>query len=84
MDASLQGDNVEIPPWIRLSSNADSRETGQRTVSVGQFDWGGLLPKSNGGVQRYPQPGWQSGIERKGRRVLDCETHQSSRNESWS
>ena len=28
-----------------------SRESGQGTVSVGQFDWGGLLPKSNGGVQ---------------------------------
>ena len=24
------------------------------TVSVGQFDWGGRLPKSNGGAQRYP------------------------------
>ena len=33
---------------------------------------------------RYPQPGWQSGEERKGIRVLDCETYQSSRNESWS
>ena len=31
---------------------------------------------------RYPQPGWQSGIERKGRRVLNCETYQSSRYES--
>ena len=53
-------------------------------MSVGQFDWGGLLPKSNGGVQRYTQPGRQSGVERKGRSVLDCETHKSSRNESWS
>ena len=61
-----------------------SRESGQGTVSVGQFDWGGLLQKSNGGVQRYPQPGWQSGVERKGRRVLDCETYQSSRCESRS
>ena len=26
-----------------------------RTVSGGQFDWGGRLPKSNGGAQRYPQ-----------------------------
>ena len=59
-----------------------TRESGQRTVSVGQFDWGGLLPKSNGGVQRYPQPGWQSGVERKGRRVLDCETDMSNRYES--
>ena len=61
-----------------------SRESGQGTVSVGQFDWGGLLRKSNGGVQRYPQPGWQSGFERKGRRVLNCETYQSSRCESRS
>ena len=61
-----------------------TRESGQGTVSVGQFDWGGLLQKSNGGVQRYPQPGWQSGFERKGRRVLDCESHQTSRCESRS
>ncbi len=57
-------------------------ETGVGTLSVGQFDWGGLLLKSNGGAQRYPQPGWQSGEERKGRRVLDCETYKSSRDES--
>jgi len=61
-----------------------SRESGQGTVSVGQFDWGGLLQKSNGGVQRYTQPGWQSGVERKGRSVLNCETYQSSRCESRS
>ena len=24
----------------------------------GQFDWGGRLPKSNGGAQRFPQNGW--------------------------
>ena len=52
-----------------------SRESGRRTVLSGQFDWGGLLPKSNGGVQRYPQRGWQSRIERKGIRVLNCETY---------
>ena len=57
-------------------------ETRQRTVAVGQFDWGGLLQKSNGGVQRFPQPGWQSGVERKGKRELNCETYQSSRCES--
>ena len=57
--------------WL-LTATCESRS---RTVSVGQFDWGGLLQKSNGGAQWYPQPGWQSGIERKGRRVLDCETY---------
>ena len=61
-----------------------SRESGQGTVSVGQFDWGGLLQKSNGGAQWYPQPGRQSGNERKGRRVLNCETYESSRYESRS
>jgi hypothetical protein len=29
-------------------------------VSGGEFDWGGRLPKSNGGVQRFPQRGWKS------------------------
>ena len=58
------------------------RESGSGTVIGGQFDWGGLLLKRNGGAQRYPQPGWQSGLERKGIRVLDCETHKSSRDES--
>ena len=60
------------------------RETGQGTVSVGQFDWGGLLLKSNGGVQRSTQPGRQSGEERKGRSGLNCETNKSSRYESRS
>ena len=44
------------------------------TVSVGQFDWGGRLPKSNGGAQRYPQLGWKPSAECKGKRVFDCET----------
>ena len=62
-----------------LTSSCESR---RRTVPVGQFDWGGLLQKSNGGAQWYPQPGWQSGVERKGRRVLDCEADTPSRDES--
>ena len=51
-------------------------------VSGGQFDWGGRLPKSNGGAQRYPQHGWKSCVECKGKRVFDCETNKSSRDES--
>ena len=39
-----------------------SRETGTWTVSGGQFDWGGRLPKSNGGAQRFPQRGWKSRV----------------------
>ncbi len=32
----------------------------------GQFYWGGILLKSNGGVQSLPHRGWQSRVERKG------------------
>ena len=53
-----------------------------RTVPGGQFDWGGRLRKSNGGVQRFPQRGQKSREEYKGRRELDCETYRSSRYES--
>ena len=52
------------------------------TVSAGQFDWGGFLPKSNGGALRYSQHGLQPCVERMGRRVLNCETYKSSRYES--
>ena len=57
-------------------------ETGVRTLSVGQFDWGGRLQKSNGGVQRFPQNGWKSFKECKGKRKLNCDTHKWSRYES--
>ena len=54
----------------------------RETVSGGQFDWGGRLLKRNGGAQRFPQNGWKSFVECKGRRELDCETYKSSRDES--
>ena len=60
------------------------RESGLGTLSVGQFDWGGRLLKSNGGAQRFPQHGRKSCEECKGIRELDCETYKSSRNESWT
>ena len=50
-------------------------ESGDRTLLGGQFDWGGRLLKSNGGAQRFPQNGWKSFEECKGRRELDCETY---------
>ena len=59
-----------------------TRESGHGTVPGGQFDWGGLLLKSNGGAQRYTQRGWQSRLEHKGISVLNCETYRSSRCES--
>ena len=52
------------------------------TVPGGQFDWGGRLLKSNGGAQRFPQIGWKSIAECKGIRELDCESNNSSRDES--
>ena len=58
------------------------RETGFGTLSGGQIDWGGRLLKSNGGAQRFPQHGWKSCEECKGRRELNCETDMSNRCES--
>ena len=52
------------------------------TLPGRQFDWGGRLRKSNGGVQRFPQRGQKPRAEYKGRRELDCETDGSSRCES--
>ena len=56
-------------------------------MSAGQFDWGGRLPKCNGGAQRFLQNVWKSFKECIGIRELDCETYKSSRYESrtkWS
>ena len=72
----------EIPPFYFWNSNPDFSEARRGTVLAGQFDWGGFLPKSNGGARRYSQHGWQPCLERIGRRVLDCETDRSSRYES--
>ena len=57
-------------------------ESGLGTVHGRQFDWGGLLLKSNGGARRYAQRGWKSREECKGKRELDCERDISSRYES--
>ena len=72
---------MKYRPWI-VNALMVRREAGYQTVADGQFNWGGFLLNGNGGVQRYPQPGWQSGGERKRIRVLDCETYKSSRCES--
>jgi hypothetical protein len=81
MGVSLCGATGGIPPFGFRSSN-QGPSSGSGTVSGGQFDWGGRLPKSNGGAQRFPQRGWKSRGERKGIRELDCEKHISSRDES--
>ena len=80
VNASLRRAERGIPPLMYWSSNRTGRQDG--TVSGGQFDWGGRLPKSNGGAQRYPQAGWKPVAECKGKRVFDCETDRSSRDES--
>ena len=80
-DASSYGVALGIPPLNYLTSNLLPL-SGRRTVSGGQFDWGGRLPKSNGGAQRFPQIGRKSIKECNGIRELDCETYKSSRCES--
>ena len=59
-------------------------ESGLGTLSGGQFDWGGRLPKGNGGAQRFPQYGRKSYEECKGKRELDCKTYRSSKVEIWT
>ncbi len=57
-------------------------ETSGGTVPDRQFDWGSHLLKSNTSAQRYPKPGWKSGVLCKGTRVLDSESGSSSWYES--
>ena len=48
--ASSDGGTLEIPPLLFLISNrVPSAGTG--TLHGGEFDWGGRLPKSNGGAR---------------------------------
>src|SRR4051812_44721697 len=57
--ASRRGATGEIPACAYVRPHRPVARAG--TVFAGQFDWGGLLPKSNGGVPRCPRPGRQSG-----------------------
>ena len=77
MESLLRYHSVKI--WILTLSLQITR---QGTVSGRQFDWGGRLLKSNGGVQRFPQVGRKSTVECNSKRELDCETYKSSRYES--
>ena len=52
------------------------------TVRAGQFDWGGFLPKSNGGARSLAQHGWQLCVEGMAISQVDCKTYKSSRCES--
>ena len=82
-DASLAGGAVGIPLFCCRSSNLQQLSWAG-TVSGGQFDWGGRLLKSNGGVQRFTQHGRKSCSECKRINEPNCETDGSSSNESWS
>ncbi len=75
--AGVREATVKYHSCVALSLTRDSG-----TVSGGQFDWGGRLPKSNGGVQRFPQAGWKPAVAYKGVRELDCEADTPSRDES--
>ena len=77
LESSLRYHSVKI--WILT---LDLRKTRQGTVSGRQFDWGGRLLKSNGGVQRFPQVGRKSTVECNSKRELDCATYKSIRYES--
>ena len=83
MHASVRGVDVGIPLLCDRGSNLVSR-TGTGRVSGGQFDWGGRLPKSNGGARRLAQIGRKSIVECNGISQPDCESDGSSRDESRS
>ena len=83
VDVSLRGGVGEIPALVNGFSNP-FREAGKGTVLGRRFDWGGRLPKSNGGARRSPHPGWESGRECKGTREPDCKADKPSRCESRS
>ena len=83
MTVRLRGANGEIPALMDRISN-HLLEAGAGTMLGRRFDWGGRLPKSNGGARRSPRGGWKSSYECKGTRRLDCESDNSSRCESRS
>ena len=83
MAVRLRGAAGEIPALMNGISNPHL-EAGVGTWIDGQFDWGGRLPKGNGGARRSPRGGWKSSYECKGTRRLDCEEDIPSRYESRS
>ena len=83
MAVRLRGVAGEIPALMGRISNRIP-EAGSGTMLGRRFDWGGRLPKGNGGARRSPRGGWKSSYECKGTRRLDCESDNSSRYESRS
>jgi hypothetical protein len=83
MGASSCGAILEIPPLSSWMSNRGP-SSGSGTMHGRQFDWGGRLPKSNGGARWWAQTGRKSVVECNGISLPDCETDKSSRDESRS
>ena len=81
MDASSRGVILEIRPLISVASNRGPL-SGSGTLHDGQFDWGGRLLKCNGGARWWAQAGRKSAVECNGISPPDCETDESSRDES--
>jgi hypothetical protein len=79
--ASLRGATLEIPPWALLLSNR-GRSARPGTLHGRQFDWGGRLPKRNGGARWWAQAGRTSALECNDRSPPDCEGDSPSRDES--
>ena len=74
---------VKYQPWW-TGFLTPVREAGGGTMVGRRFDWGGRLPKSNGGARRSPRGGWKPSYECKGTRGLDCEADMPGRYESRS
>ena len=81
MGASLCGAILEIPPLLLLTSNRGPL-SGSGTLHGGQFDWGGRLPKCNGGARWWAQVGRKPTVECNGISPPDCESDSSNRDES--
>ena len=73
----VAGEN-ELSPEESRNVIVQARDLGARKM----FDWGGRLPKCNGGARWFPQADWKPAVECKGIRELDCERDISSRYES--
>ena len=76
-----QSRNVKYHPYC-IKVLILSHESGQKTMTGGQFDWGGSLLKDNEGAQRLAQGGRQSPVECKRISQLNCESDRTSRYES--
>ena len=69
-------------PCVMNPLTRTTNRGGREQCQMGSLTGAVASIKGNGGAQRFPQNGWKSFEECKGRRELDCETYKSSRDES--